>query len=271
MKEFLRSSCLGLSLAAIVILWSGCGPTSESETEPSEPVSTITPPPRARPDHHTSRDSLDWDGTYTGKGRTLTLASDGSFIFVMAGAEPIVGDFEWSGDGSSIMILGAEEGPLRFLVGENVLVEIDEEGQPVGGDDPEAGRLIKAAPEAPAPAAAAQKLEGRRWVLFELRGRAVERIGEDAQEIYLEFDAAEGRAFGFGGCNRFSGPFEIKDGFWLRFGNLMSTLMACPDQEIEQEWFAVLREIDNFTVSEDGSTLSLNKARMAPLARLRAK
>lgn len=267
--QFLFLLAVGLSL------WVGCGPASEpEEAPPSEPVSAIEPPPQARPDHHTSRDSLDWDGTYTGGALTLTLTRDGSFVLMVAGSEPVVGDFEWSGDGSSITLMGVGENPARFLVGEGVLVRVNEEGQPLEGGDGTEGRLIKQAaqPSAdPETTAKAPVLEGRRWVLVELRGRPVERTGENPQEIFIEFDATEGRVSGFGGCNRFSGPYEVKDGLRLKFGNLMSTLMVCPDQELEQEWFAVLAETDNYTLSEDGSTLSMNKARMAPLARLKAQ
>jgi len=42
-------------------------------------------------------------------------------------------------------------------------------------------------------------------------------------------------------------------------------LMACPDQNLEKELLNVLGEADN--LSTDGEYLSLNKARMAPLAR----
>ena len=42
--------------------------------------------------------------------------------------------------------------------------------------------------------------------------------------------------------------------------------MACPDN-LEQEFLAVLLQVDN--LSTDGETLSLNKARMAPLAKFK--
>ena len=47
-------------------------------------------------------------------------------------------------------------------------------------------------------------------------------------------------------------------------GNVASTMMACPDN-IEDEFKKILYTTDN--LSTDGQTLSLNKARMAPLAR----
>lgn len=267
-----QSLLLTFALSAFVL--NGCSPSPDQETPPpSEPASEFIPPPQARPDKSTSRDSLDWDGTYRGKGRTLTLTREGTFTLVLEGAQPVAGDFEWSGDGSTVILIGVGEEPARFLVGENVLIELDAEGQPVGGD-PEAGRLQKTAPtEAdPAGAAAGPGIFGKRWVLIELRGQPVNLLSEgEPLQIDLQFDEAAGRVFGFGGVNRYSGPFELKDGFQLTFGNLMSTLMAGPNLDVEQQYLEVLREVDNFTLSEDGTTLSLNKARMAPLARFQLK
>lgn len=45
----------------------------------------------------------------------------------------------------------------------------------------------------------------------------------------------------------------------------ISTLMACPEGSIEDEYREVLNTVDN--LSTDGETLTLNKARMAPLAK----
>jgi heat shock protein HslJ len=50
----------------------------------------------------------------------------------------------------------------------------------------------------------------------------------------------------------------------------MSTLMACPDMETEQMLLGIFERVDNYSLSADGKTLSLNKARMAPLARFEA-
>jgi heat shock protein HslJ len=44
--------------------------------------------------------------------------------------------------------------------------------------------------------------------------------------------------------------------------------MACPDMKEEDAFKKVLEQVDNFTVS--GDNLSLNKAKMAPLATFRA-
>ena len=47
----------------------------------------------------------------------------------------------------------------------------------------------------------------------------------------------------------------------------MSTLMACENMEVETELAKVLEQADNYTI--EGDILSLNKARVAPLARFK--
>jgi heat shock protein HslJ len=54
----------------------------------------------------------------------------------------------------------------------------------------------------------------------------------------------------------------------IAFLRVIRTQMACPALPLENEFLKVLETADNFNVSD--TSLVLNKARMAPLARLRA-
>lgn len=104
-----------------------------------------------------------------------------------------------------------------------------------------------------------------RWRLVELMGKPV---AADERFPFIHLHAKEGRISGFGGCNSIGGAYELKAGNRVRFTNMASTMMACPDMELEQEFFKVLNMADNFAC--DGKTLFLHKARMAPLARFEA-
>jgi copper homeostasis protein (lipoprotein) len=66
-------------------------------------------------------------------------------------------------------------------------------------------------------------------------------------------------------CNNFFGQYELLEGDRIKFGQAGSTLMACPDGEIEKAFMEVLRIADNYNVVD--GVLILNKAKMAPLAR----
>ena len=67
-----------------------------------------------------------------------------------------------------------------------------------------------------------------------------------AQPISIEFsaglEAANGVVSGYSGCNRFSGPYE-KLASGMRFGNLVSTRMACdpPRMELETAFLEALK------------------------------
>jgi heat shock protein HslJ len=78
----------------------------------------------------------------------------------------------------------------------------------------------------------------------------------------------ENRLNGNGGCNSFTGHFELKPGNRLAFSKIAATLMACPDMQIETQLIEALETADHYSLL--GDTLTLNKARMAPLARFEA-
>ena len=90
------------------------------------------------------------------------------------------------------------------------------------------------------------------------------------REPYLILEAADGRAKGFGGCNTFSSSYQLdEEKLRLRFERIVSTLMACaPGGDVEKDFHEVLRTVDNYSL--DGDRLTLNRARMAPLARFEA-
>lgn len=98
-----------------------------------------------------------------------------------------------------------------------------------------------------------------KWQLTELAGQPV----QTEKAPYLDF-SEEGKVSGFAGCNRFFGNVEVK-GLSIHFGKLGATMMACPSLELEGQFMQMLEQADNYSLGND--SLSLNKARMAPLAR----
>ena len=68
-------------------------------------------------------------------------------------------------------------------------------------------------------------------------------------------------------CNVITGAYDLKEGNRISFDRVASTLMACPEMETADQFNEVLERTDNYTVAD--GILSLNKARMAPLARFR--
>ena len=111
----------------------------------------------------------------------------------------------------------------------------------------------------------ATSIEDTYWVLTELMGKPVNAQQQNGKEIHILLNKTENRVQGFAGCNGFGGNYELKDGNRIAFSQMIGTLMACDALDTENELLKALQAVDNYSIA-DGK-LSLNKARMAPLAR----
>jgi heat shock protein HslJ len=103
------------------------------------------------------------------------------------------------------------------------------------------------------------------WKLVELMGKPVATTPAGKKEVYIKFRKEGTRVEGFGGCNGFGGKFETKNNFNISITDVISTMMACPDLENENELFNVIKTVDNYYIKDD--TLSLGRAKMATMAR----
>jgi heat shock protein HslJ len=84
-------------------------------------------------------------------------------------------------------------------------------------------------------ATAREELEGVVWTLEAMGEQSNPQPAVEGRQVTLQFDFAEGRVHGTGGCNSYSADFEI-DGSNLSIGLAMSTLMACfPEEVMNQE------------------------------------
>ncbi|WP_131539359.1 META domain-containing protein [Pedobacter nototheniae] len=107
----------------------------------------------------------------------------------------------------------------------------------------------------------------RKWKLVELNGKPVaDKV--NGKEPFLMLQKSDNRYSASGGCNGIGGNFTFQDNGRIKFSQGMSTMMACENMEIENGLSKALITADNYTIS--GDNLSLNKARMAPLARFKA-
>jgi uncharacterized lipoprotein YbaY/heat shock protein HslJ len=105
----------------------------------------------------------------------------------------------------------------------------------------------------PAPAQdSSSGLFGKTWTLTEMEGRNF-----SADKPNIEFNRDTKRVSGSGGCNRFSGLFEIS-GSSIKFSPIASTKMACLDgdvQRVEGSFLNLLQKTTRFEV--DGNKLRL--------------
>lgn len=234
-------------------------------------TATQGPAPAPAPDTaHSSRNSLDWAGTYRGvlpcadcEGieTIVTLRADGSYSatsrYLGKDSKPAAsqGRFNWSDQGGAISLAGEE--PARYRVGENRLTRLALDGSPVTGALADRYVLTKMT----------DAISEKYWKLVELRGQPVPRLD---REPHIILHAQDGRVTGFGGCNRFTGAYTLDEArSRVRFGRLASTRMACPSgMDVDRAFGEVLEQVDSYSVN--GDRLTLNRARMAPLARFEA-
>jgi len=104
----------------------------------------------------------------------------------------------------------------------------------------------------------------KKWQLIEIGGKAVApQVNGKVPFLKLE----EKRYSASGGCNGIGGELTFSANGKIKFAQGMSTMMACPDMSIEQALSKALITADNYTVKN--GILSLNKAKMAPLAKFK--
>jgi|GEM_PF-1280974 len=101
-----------------------------------------------------------------------------------------------------------------------------------------------------------------KWELVTLMGQNV----SDKQAFITFLD--DNTVFGNSGCNSFNGNYEMLPGLKVSIGQMAATLRACENIAIEKQFMAVLEKADNYSLLN--KTMTLNKAKMAPLATFKA-
>lgn len=93
------------------------------------------------------------------------------------------------------------------------------------------------------------KINEIKWVLQTLNGKEV-KLSDPNSNMFIQFDVVEKRVDGRAACNRFFGNYEM-DGNSLKFSPMGATRMACPDLQIETEFFQTLDKVDAFTIKDN--------------------
>ncbi len=107
--------------------------------------------------------------------------------------------------------------------------------------------LLLAACAAPASGA----LAGTSWVLQSIDGNRQVGAAIGGQPVTLQFTSATEMG-GSGGCNSYGGSYQASGGR-ISFGEIMSTLMMCADEDVaavETAFFAALGAIDSYAITE---------------------
>ena len=115
-------------------------------------------------------------------------------------------------------------------------------------------RFVRTWPRETCGSMEAAALEDTRWALLELNGKTITVTVND-KAPFLEMSSKKASAYGFGGCNRFFGSYQLS-GKSLKFGAMGATRMACPEgMDQEQELFTALDATTRYEIH--GSKLLL--------------
>jgi len=227
---------------------------------------------------HTSTNSLDWEGTYQGvlpcadcEGIDTTIILDRQMSCRMQtrylGKDDTLfqrsGNFSWNDAGNTIVMTNTENAPAHYFVGENVLIQLDMNGNRIQGSLAEQYILTKT--DSGNNARRSDLSLNGRWQLIELMGKSVNINPESNRLPEIIFDPDNYTISGFGGCNSFSGGYQITADNHITFSNIATTLMWCENMAVEQEFYIVLEISANY--SNTDYILSLNSAKMTPLVK----
>lgn len=113
-------------------------------------------------------------------------------------------------------------------------------------------------------------LAGTSWTLISFGQPESETPVVEGSTVTITFDA-EGRAGGSGGCNTYSGSYELTGDNTVSFGEMVRTEMACLQEGIDQQENDYLEALsaagkfeldgDNLTIWYDGEQGILNFVR----------
>lgn len=245
-------------------------------------------------DHHNAKNSWDYIGVYKGilpcadcEGieTTLYLTDENKYVLETkylgkknSKTNELKGTYSWNETGNTVILASIENGPSHYFVGENYLTQLDMEGNKITGDlatkyilqkqttaDSMQSSPVKEAKQVNSSKVATYSILDVKWKLVELNGIPIEKATNSTKEMFLQL-VKEKRYAAYAGCNNIMGGFELKENaLRIKFTKGASTMMACPDMETEQEFAKMLETVDNYSIN--GNKMTLNKARMAPLAR----
>ncbi len=231
------------AIAMILIVMASCSP------QPKKNVSTMN----SIGDN--SQVSLDWAGVYQGvlpcadcEGIKIQVAlnEDLSYVFqtqYIGKGDSIFtekGSFEWDNTGSKISL--DNQNNQEYLVGENQLFHLDEEGNRITGSLENHYILKKEQPE----------ITNKYWKLITLNKK---EIVTGMNEAFMTLHTEESRIHGNAGCNSFFGNFTLSDDNHISFTQMGMTRMACHDMQSENDFMQVLGKAVSYELTENELTL----------------
>ena len=195
-----------------------------------------------------SRTSVDWAGVYNGilpcadcRGikTQLVLNADLTYILktqYLEKSDSIYqkkGKFSWNDSGSEITLDISDH--QMYQVGENVLFQLDKNGNRITGDLADKYIMEKEKVE----------IKGKYWRLVRLNGHDIK---SDNREPFIRLNI-DNSVNGNSSCNNFNGKYELSQIKKIKFSPFAMTRMACINNNIEDEFMQVIEKTTSYSVS----------------------
>ena len=113
------------------------------------------------------------------------------------------------------------------------------------------GKVLMSLEKREAPAVSINDINGE-WTISKVDGVEIEVADKTP---FLSFNVADNAVHGNGGCNIINGSFSQEEGnaSSLKFGQMISTMMAGPGMETEGKVLEAMNKVASFVVNEDGT------------------
>ncbi len=237
---FINTLCI-----ALVILATSCNSEKKKETQKIDETTTDSA-------GDTSMNALDWEGTYEGElpcgdcdgiKTVITIKRDHTYVlketYLGKDAAPreIHGTVKWDEKGQKIIL--SDENRHPYSVGENTLTQLDEDGNKIIGDMQSLYILNKVT----------DQLVGEKWHLFSFKGKEIQYKEAMSEHAYLEFKD-DFTLVGYTGCNNLQGAYEVEAPQKIKFSQLLNTLKACPEMQIEAEFLKIINATTSYAFED---------------------
>jgi copper homeostasis protein (lipoprotein) len=204
-----------------------------------------------------AKNSLDWPGNYRGMipcadcegiETTVSLNKNQDFqirsIYLGKAIKPRMdkGKFTWNSDGNSITLTDSGGHVYaKYKVQENALIQLDMNGKKISGPLSSMFILTKGF----------YAIQEKYWKLIELNGKPVRMDSNFRKEPHLFLKENQNLFSGNGGCNNISGQYKLTNPDSVSFSKVISTMMACPDLQLESLFLKALSKVRAYRVSGD--------------------